>query len=609
MTVTRPQSLGKPRATAAGAVAGAVAATQGMGFRSMYLAREKEEYTEILKATTVEAQTNLELEMFRRKQLMQLLQDLKQQGDGLRAMNAKLVSGDMGGIDPWKLFAARNTVDSRIQSNFSFGVTQQQNITEMTETSKQTRDEIMEMTDPVLAALSDSAAGAPDEVITKLRQSASDGELSGAFRRISSAETGRGVGVTTMALAGHNAARKIIDTINLDQNFLLSPGQEDEIFEMVGVHFGVETKDLKAAPETAADEREKALSEIPGTNVVSNYNALLAAMEAGDSEAVAKFKAAAQAENQAEIDRLAAEEARLRKEIETPLEAPTYEDILAKAATRYRQPVSPREQMKLLASKRLAHRAAQQLSNGTPEQKVLLRSAANAVKTLDESGGVLPTDETGVGVFAEDMFRQFSGKTLSMDDIVSTAMVQAEQQHPDDMEKAKDARDAILARFFMLKRQSGQSKKPSATAEAEDSAAQERLLVDRMTPATDADPGAQSTRGREAQRMLQRIANLGPDDALLGMTMKRVARLLPEMSETDAADVRAAAAQALYQQGVSQQQRGSTEASAININKAMEQVRELPEDYKWAQGADPGLVGLASSQLLGEPSRIEPPQQ
>tara|TARA_R110002020_G_scaffold46851_6_gene133480 strand:+ start:4106 stop:5824 length:1719 start_codon:yes stop_codon:yes gene_type:complete len=556
----------------------------------MYLARKKEEYTEILKATTVEAQTNLELEMFRRKQLMQLLQDLKQQGDGLRAMNAKLVSGDMGGIDPWKLFAARNTVDSRIQSNFSFGVTQQQNITEMTETSQQTRDEVMEMAKPVISILT-GVADAGD-AITKLRESAMDGELAGAFRQISSAEHGRGVGVTTMALAGHQSARKIIDTINLNKGFQLSPEQEDEIFDMVGASFGVATKDLKVAPEVAADEREKALSEIPGTNVVSNYNALLAAMEAGDSEAVAKFKAAAQAENQAEIDRLAAEEARLRKEIETPLEAPTYEDILAKAATRYRQPVSPREQMKLLAGKRLAHRAAQQLSNGTPEQKVLLRSAANAVKTLDESGGVLPTDETGVGAFAEDMFRQFSGKTLSMDDIVSTAMVQAEQQHPDDMEKAKDARDAILARFFMLKRQSGQSKKPSATAEAEDSAAQERLLVDRMTPATDADPGAQSTRGREAQRMLQRIANLGPDDALLGVTMKRVARLLPEMSETDAADVRAAAAQALYQQGVSQQHRGSTEASAINIGKAMDQVKELPKDYQWAQGADPGLTGM-----------------
>lgn len=92
--------------------------------------------------------------------------------------------------------------------------------------------------------------------------------------------------------------------------------------------------------------------------------------------------------------------------------------------------------------------------------------------------------------------------------------------------------------------------------------------------------------------MLQRIANLGPDDALLGMTMKRVARLLPEMSETDAADVRAAAAQALYQQGVSQQHRGSTEASAINIGKAMDQVKELPKDYQWAQGADPGLTGM-----------------
>ena len=195
-----------------------------------------------------------------------------------------------------------------------------------------------------------------------------------------------------------------------------------------------------------------------------------------------------------------------------------------------------------------------------------------------------------------------------MDDIVSTAMVQAEQQHPDDMEKAKDARDAILARFFMLKRQSGQSKKPSATAEAEDSAAQERLLVDRMTPATDADPGAQSTRGREAQRMLQRIANLGPNDALLGMTMKRVARLLPEMSEMDAADVRTAAAQALYQQAMLQRQRGSAEASAVNVGKAWDQLKELPQDYELPQGVDPGLVelhgnlsGFVDPQLATDP--------
>ena len=597
-TVTRPQSLGKVTATPSTTVAGVVVATQGQGFRSMYLQRKKEEYAQVLQATMTEAQTNLELEMFRRKQLMQLLGDLQQQGAGLKSMNAQLAQGGDASLAKWK-YSAGMQAEQATRSTFGFQTSEMEQITKMTTTSDTTRDEVLGMSDIAAKAMADQATS--DEVIQALRQDAHTGQLSQSLRRIADEEATRGMGGTTLQLAAHDVSRELIQAIENDVNFQLSSAQKDEIRELVGSKFNLSVPEVKDGSANAAAIRDKRMAEIPGSTAMKRYNEALAELEAGDSEAVAKLKASLAAENQAQIDKLAEEERKLREQIAAPLEAPTYEDILAKAATRYKQPASPREQMRLAARKRLAHRAAKQLEEGTPEQKVLLQTASRAVRMLDESEGILPKDTTPVGAYAEDMFRQFSSKHLSMDDAVQTAMEMGLAQSGGDVEKAKETRDAILTRFFALKRQSGQSKAPTQAAAQQERLSQEQLMMERLTPATTPDPYKLS-QSENYDLISSAIGSMqAGDDYALSLTLQKIAQRIPDASENEAATLRAVAAQGLYLQGLRQQDAGEMTAGSANLQKAMEQLGDVPQDYQWdVDATHPDMIkiheGLTSTK-------------
>jgi len=622
--VARPQSLGKPRSGGAQTAADVLRVTRGQSYRGAYLERRRQRYEQILQFTMQEATWQMQADEFKRKQLAAMADDLMKQADGLRDLNASWAAGRA--VNPRELFGVMVAAEDQNAQFAELNVRMPTEIEKRTQPTEQSTSHILTVDNAVdtIAQRTSVVKGGPSDFLIELGKELSNpgGSLYDIAEKIYVQEHPRGELVTRVAAS--DFADQIIKQANAKGLGLSGPHRK-KIRTMVGTQFGGVTEvQIAMAKTDQATERADQKSKIPKTNIGTHLKNYLDAIDTGD---VSEIEAALILERTQAAQALEAEAKKYREQAAKPIDVPTYEDILAKAAARQPPKKGLREQIAADFKKKKARSASKYLAGGgTPEQQLMMSASAEAIKTLRFNDGAIPMGDTLATREAETLFKQWKKGGLKPDKLPDLAWELAVASR--DGEDQKTMQHDILTHFMMLKKtsQGGVGLPEEIKKEQERAMADE--MIRRVSPTT--DPASSVVlkdsphrelfeRVIEANRKQKIDPSLEGEDRriavedaaaareILNDALPGLVKIIPGADPSDANMARALAANILQDRGSRQEYEGDLRAANATRREANRFIYEMPEDYDWDSNIFSGYMqDWHQQQYQWKPMDYEP---
>lgn len=594
--IARPQSLGKPRAGGAQLSSAILQVTRGQSYRSKYLEKRKQQYEQILQFTMKEASWQMQSDEFKRKQMAAMADDLMKQANGLRKINADWAAGRQ--VNPFQVYNAAKAQEDQNKDFHAMHTRMPTEIDKLTQPTDQTLAQVLTV-DNASDIIGRSAAvtnAASFLIELEGHLTMPGGSLNDIAEKMYMQEASRGKLVTRVAAS--DFADQVIKGAGTAGHTLSSPDRE-KVRELVGTMFGglteVEIATAKADQTTFREERKAAM---PGHDPKA-FEKLMAAVGTGD---VTDIEAALILERTRAAQAMEAEAKKYREEAVKPVDIPTYEEIIAKAAARQPPKKTLREQAATHFKKKKASEAQKYLTGGgTPEQQIMIAAAADAIKTLRKNDGAIPGADTTATEEADSLFIKWQSGNLNPETLANKAMELAVATSPDP-ESQKEMQHQILTHFLMLKKtsQGGVGLSERLKKEQEQAIADE--LIRRVSPTTDPS-SAVVLQDSQHQDLFESIIEANRkqviDPSLTGEArtealkeaaaaraflhdeLPNLVSIIPGASQADANMARALAANVLQDRAASQTEAGDLSAANATRREANRFVYEIPEDYSW----------------------------
>lgn len=489
-TIARPQFLGRLSGGPEQITKAVNQATRGGNYRFMYLERRKQHYEMILKFTMQESQLKMQEEQERRKMYGEMADDLRAQAQALRKMNADWASS---GYSPRDKYKDQLQMEAAIRSSNGHRVSMEEKIDKASAPTPASVGALLSLDDVSKSMFTEleteGKKGVSTSLFAKIDQHLGPGGgLAGVVDGILVRESTRGVEGLPTRIAAQDFAARLINQASTE-GYTLTAADKRAVQDKVATAFGLKNADeLREAGFDQAAYRKKEKAAIPGSDAVAAFKELQEATASGDTARVSALLAA---EREAAAKEMDAQARALTEKATAEIEAPSYEDIITKAAGRMMPEKTPLEQLKESFNQKKARKASEFLSGGmTPEQQLMLSASSKAIKTLRENDGVLPHGDTLTTTAADDFFRMYTqGDEFVLLQLPSLAQEWANSMTGKPEQQRAFAQD-LMVHFYMLKKESeggpGLSKKLTKEQQERE---EQRVLEMAAAPGT-VEPGS-----------------------------------------------------------------------------------------------------------------------